>query len=293
MPFTYKKIFEQGKEGIEITGFDEKAVYLSVPAEIEGLPVLSIGTRAFAGREDLREVSVPDSVERIRAFAFYSCINLEVIRLSDGAEDYYDGVIRRCVGLKYIEVRMIRNSFVLLKSILGDSESTLHFHLLFPGEEARLIFPGYNVENREDFEARAIHVSIHGSGYSYREAVMKKAIDFQAYDRTFSRAVDDNRVLASMIAIDRLQYPYSLGAAEEAKYREFVRKNAKEILLLLVENRDPEGVAFLSGDEEIGEEAREAALQKASAQNDPEICAILMEYEKTSPKEPEFFSFDD
>ena len=54
--YSYQIIRYHGEESAEITGYEGTLRSMSVPDEIEGLPVRSIGKHAFAGRRDLEEV---------------------------------------------------------------------------------------------------------------------------------------------------------------------------------------------------------------------------------------------
>ncbi len=56
---------------VEITGYNGDAAELIIPAEIEGLPVTSIGYNAFSGCTNLTNVTIPNSVTSIDRYAFY------------------------------------------------------------------------------------------------------------------------------------------------------------------------------------------------------------------------------
>ena len=109
MPFKFEKQSEKGQPGIEITGFEGNLSFLTIPETIEGLPVRKIGKAAFAGRSDLQEVRLPESVRTLCRNAFYNCPKLKHITLHDGVEDYYDGVIRQCGSLKTIDVFLVED----------------------------------------------------------------------------------------------------------------------------------------------------------------------------------------
>ena len=54
-----------------------------IPSEYEGLPVVSIGNRAFSYNTDIRSVVIPESVTSIGDDAFYDCSSLESINIPD------------------------------------------------------------------------------------------------------------------------------------------------------------------------------------------------------------------
>ena len=76
-PFTYK--YKKIDGGIEITGYTynisngykEGDFYVSIPSEINGKPVKSIGENAFENCLYIHDLEIPDGVEIIRRYAFY------------------------------------------------------------------------------------------------------------------------------------------------------------------------------------------------------------------------------
>ena len=138
MPFTYEKIQYLREDCIEITGFDGSVRSLTIPDRLDGLPVRSIGKHAFAGRKDLREAVLPQSIKRLCLFAFHNCTALRRMSLYDSVEDYYDGVIRQCTALEEIEIRLSGESYAIVKDMLSDNDHAMSFRLLLPEEEIRL-----------------------------------------------------------------------------------------------------------------------------------------------------------
>ena len=133
--------------GVRITGFSGECRILRVPAVIDGLPVLEIAAHAFSGRQDLREVMIPKSVQRIGVFAFYNCPKLGRIVLTDSVEDYRDGVIRQCPSLREIEVHFTKpGHFEIVREMLQDSDNALCFRLFFCQEGEKSETAGTNLE---------------------------------------------------------------------------------------------------------------------------------------------------
>lgn len=290
MPFTYEKIQYRRENCIEITGFTGEARNLSVPGQIEGLPVRSIGRHAFAGRGDLREVYLPDSIRRLHLFAFHNCARLSRMTLFDSVEDYYDGVIRQCSALDEIEMHCGGRSYALMKEMLGDNDKAmsflLHINSKDASEDIRLSFPDYALIASENTMARTIQFAYEGGGYQYRQCVRKKEIRYREYDRLFPFMVHDDPSFAAVIASDRLMYPHDLDPAAESEYTAFLTEHAGEALKRFIMNSQIERVRLITDKGLADAEAVAAALQTASERKETEICALLMDQGRQSRKEP-------
>lgn len=289
MPLLYEKKHDsRGGPYIEITGYEGEQPYLCIPEKIDGIEVRSIGSRAFAGRSDLRRVELPKNIDTMRQYAFYDCRNLEQMILHDGVEDYYDGVIKQCRALCQIEVFLHRGHYAVVRDMLADNDRRMKFVLHFCEDMqdlnqerlVSLIFPAYVYDFVEDVEARVLHHKIEGSGYSYRECVTRGGIDYRAYDRLFQSAVDDDAAGAAELALIRLMFPYELSAQAKEQYEAYVKANAYEVLRMLIEGEQgEEGIRFLAGRTLIPEEALRAALKLTARPQKAIYGAILMDYQ--------------
>ena len=277
MPFTYEKIQYLREDCIEITGFDGSVRSLTIPDRLDGLPVRSIGKHAFAGRKDLREAVLPQSIKRLCLFAFHNCTALRRMSLYDSVEDYYDGVIRQCTALEEIEIRLSGESYAIVKDMLSDNDHAMSFRLLLPEEEIRLSFPEYALIASENTMARTIQFAYEGGGYAYRNCVRKKEIRFREYDRLFSFMERDDASFAAVIASDRLMFPHDLDEAAEKHYTEFLREHAAQALERFIRSGQIDRVRLLTERELADAEASAGALKIASELGETAICAVLME----------------
>lgn len=314
MPFLYS-IEEHKKDKHKyamITGFDEKASDLVVPAEIDGYTVEAIGNHAFSGRQDLISVSLPGTVKTLYGFAFHNCRKLKKIALFDSIDDYYDGVCRQCDSLKEVEITMIRGWYEVVRNFLADNDRTLRFILNLqtdPGTEAEppvrsvLTFPEYVYDFNENTMARTIQFSIAGSGMFYRECVDRRSIDYRQYDKLFEKAVIDGGEISENIAVDRLLYPIELADNYRKMYEDFVRSSADSILSRLVAASEEEPLnldtvkALLTynqscaGEKLLPSSSIDAAIKLSAQKKLLKMSAILMDGTSDSGSDMVSFEF--
>lgn len=72
---------------VEITGCDESATEVEIPAEIDGMAVTSIVSYAFSWCTSLTEITIPNSVTSMGGGVFFECTSLEQVVLPDSLTD--------------------------------------------------------------------------------------------------------------------------------------------------------------------------------------------------------------
>ncbi len=77
---------------------------LSVPSELGGCPVVTIGESAFYGCSKLTGVTIPESVAVIGSNAFHYCIGLAGVSIPDGATKIMMGAFWGCQGLTELRI---------------------------------------------------------------------------------------------------------------------------------------------------------------------------------------------
>jgi len=84
---------------------DDSIVEIAIPAEVDGFPVTTIGSRAFEDCENLANVTLPEGLLVIGEGAFYGCTALTHIDLPEGLlyiEGYDGGAFSGCTALESI-----------------------------------------------------------------------------------------------------------------------------------------------------------------------------------------------
>lgn len=68
---------------ITITGYEGVNGDVTIPSEIDGVPVVAIGDSAFRGNKAIENVTISEGITRIDDLAFSGCENLKSITLPD------------------------------------------------------------------------------------------------------------------------------------------------------------------------------------------------------------------
>ena len=132
---------------VTISGCDESAIAVEIPAEIDNLPVKWIGGSAFSdcvllediiipdsvtsieydafsGCISLKDINIPDSVTEIRNEAFSGCTSLSSINIPDSLTYIADAVFSGCESLAAINVSSENNIYASIDGVLFDKDKT-------------------------------------------------------------------------------------------------------------------------------------------------------------------------
>lgn len=267
-----------------VTGADPGQKRVSVPSSVDGHPVSRIASKAFADRRDIREISLPETIREIDEYAFYNCPELGKLSLFNSAEGLPGGCVRLCPELKNIVMTVRGNRFRMLKDLSEDISGRFFLSLRFEDGEAKMLFPEYFHEIHEDTHARAIHQSIVGAGYAYRQCISRAGIDCRAYDGCFSRVNfsvtykdDPESLTGGIIAVMRLMYPYRLAPRAESNYTEYVKEHGAHLLVYFSGLGDSGAVRFLLKMCEFAPEALKEASLAASGSEATEVCGLILD----------------
>ncbi len=70
----------------EVLKLHKSVEKLIIPRQFDGLPITSIGERAFDGCSNLKEITIPSSVTSIGELAFRDCTNLQTVTFEDDSK---------------------------------------------------------------------------------------------------------------------------------------------------------------------------------------------------------------
>ena len=159
-------VWETGAGGAAILRVKAAGHTAVLPEELGGLPVTALGGRAFApaaGEEpqrELRELTLPETLEHVGDYAFYGCTGLERVRVWAGTEDWGSGCLMNCRSLKHLEVFGASDGGGALAYFAGELAGELDAAVFADGQLVlRLVFPEY-IESYENNDP-AHHFDFH------------------------------------------------------------------------------------------------------------------------------------
>lgn len=225
-------------------GFQEKRLKLWTHGETE----TEGGTEeppVLAGAE-LTVVSLPASLQKIGAYAFYNCSRLGKIRFYGRLSDLGAGLFTGCHAVRELTLRLDEEETSCLREILIEVPEKLTVFL--EGKlRAKLVFPEFFEESVENTPARILVIHTHGSGMNYRNCFYSRKFDFRAYDACFyrARAEEDFETVLEM-ALGRLRYPVGLLPENQKIYEEWLRAHRESAMKKTVADRDMDSLECLT-----------------------------------------------
>ena len=88
---------------LEIVGYNGNREGLVIPTELNGLPVKSIGKKAFSGSR-IERLTIPESITNIDEEAFSSCTLLKKLTVSNGVKTIKSNTFKNCSSLTIISL---------------------------------------------------------------------------------------------------------------------------------------------------------------------------------------------
>lgn len=101
--YTFKLLAD---DTVELTGFDTTATAANavIPSPVQGHPVTSIGNGAFAGRNELKTVKLPDSIISIGTGAFGYCSQLTTVNLGNSVRSIGENAFTFCMSMEELTI---------------------------------------------------------------------------------------------------------------------------------------------------------------------------------------------
>lgn len=97
--------YEDNTDGtITLTRYNGSDSIITIPAELDGKSVSTIGDSLFNSNSSLTEVTISDGIKSIEGSAFGDCAALKSVKLPDSLEEIYGFAFSGCTALESIEL---------------------------------------------------------------------------------------------------------------------------------------------------------------------------------------------
>lgn len=236
-------------------------------------------TPAVRGNQ-LQAVSLPETLKKIGAYAFYNCEGLKKIRLFSSISDLGAGLFTGCHGINGLDIQMIPGEKSCLKEVLAELRQTLWVNVLDrEGREfARLIFPEYFEESIENTPARILTQEMHGCGHRYRNAFSGTDFQYNVYDKLFPHVqVQEGAALVTELVLGRLMFPVQLQEERKVIYEEYMKIHGKEVVQAAARTEDMDILRFAGESGWCTRECLEDMLDEARNLNNAQVTGMLMD----------------
>lgn len=87
---------------VTITGYSGNAEQVFIPAEISGMPVTALSNDLFFNKNQVKSVTVPDSVTTLHDGVFRVCSSLQHVKLSTNIVSFGESTFSACISLTNI-----------------------------------------------------------------------------------------------------------------------------------------------------------------------------------------------
>ena len=121
----------------EIARYSGSEANLTIPSELDGHKVTSIGEHSFYYCKELESITIPDSVTAIQRRAFLLCINLSHVTVPDSVIFIGDNPFTQCPALNNLSVSPFHPTLAFIDGVLFDKQ------------EERLIYYPQNLTAQE------------------------------------------------------------------------------------------------------------------------------------------------
>lgn len=281
----------------------DRTEQLIIPDRLGGLPVREIGAYAFShaegkkeleekegilsavGGDQLRDIYLPETLERIGRLAFYNCENLRKLVFYDTVREIEDGAFKNCGKLSQIQLYAVREKINCKKQVVVDVEQKVEAVIEYKreGKKAKLIFPEFGYGFEENCPGRIFHEYTYGSGSSYRQCFYDNAVRYQRYDELFGMATREDPAETVMeIALGRLEYPYRLSERDREKYEAYLKGHRKETCGILIGREDLDTLKLLFSWNIVGEDDLDGLIEQAGRRQKLECLSWLMDRKLSS-----------
>ena len=291
--------YKTTEKGTIVTKYTGDDVIVTVPNEIKGQIITSIGEGAFRGCKfiievvlpqrlahigdyafcecrGLTEIELPKTVEVVGNHAFYNCRNLKKMTIPAGLKYIGDGFIKNCDEINEIVLDTVKTISSGVAVFL--SEIKEEFCLTIINSGVKLIFPEYEYEYITNAPAMQCKTVTHGAGIRYRQSLSVKGINFDTYDNAFSIAViEERQETVFKIIFTRFSDFENIKKEYLEKYLQYLKENMEPCILYVGKKGNIELLEMMDKANIFHIENIDVAVETSSKTGNSELSAFMLD----------------
>lgn len=198
----------------ETKGLQKSDIINEIAENIEEKPILSIGKKAMLSCKNLRQVSLPESIEEVDDWAFAYCDELREVRLPQKAVRFGKGIFRECGKLRLLTVEGKHKDIGgLLAAAVTLLDAPYLFAPLRCGDEDWL----------KQWDARMLQLLRAADNEGYSKMVLCGEEDYGSKENNLDYFLNQKRKSKVRIAFMRLLHPLGLQRDIKEELEEYLR----------------------------------------------------------------------
>lgn len=303
--------------GVEVTRVETGDRNVVLPETVRGLPVTALGHHAFSPdgtapegtalrincgggtpENDARRIEtivLPSKVRRVGNYAFYNCVALKELRVTEPVDCWGGSVFMNCRSLRRFFIRARDNRTESISYFADELPEELDVSVEYPdGGAARLIFPEYRESYEENSPAHHFDFHLYGPGYPYHHVFRERALPLAEYDALFAGllATEHDPDCAMRLAWHRLRAPRELTGEAAVRYLAYLKSRTGDVLGWLLKERDSRGLSWFLPQCGADGKTLDGAAETARHLGLAEPMALLLEQRRGQTPNGLYKSFD-
>jgi hypothetical protein len=207
-----------------VLAYRGKDTELVVPAQIEECPVTCIGKKSFLSNKFLKQITLPDSVERIDDWAFAYCGKLTKLILPYHEMEIGQGVFKECSCLEQVidergdlaEAKTIDIGY-LLAATMSRLDAFYLFDFVNAGSKSWLL----------QWDARMEYLMSLDDADGFSKMLLCGEEDYGSRENNLDYYTQQQRRAKVRLAMLRLMHPYGLQEKVRTRLEEYLRARGK------------------------------------------------------------------
>ncbi|WP_124068229.1 leucine-rich repeat domain-containing protein [Clostridium sp. E02] len=228
--------------------------------------------------ENLKELYLPETIEKIGNYAFYNCYELKKIVFKSSISDLGSGLFTGCHNIRELDIHIVDGVSSCMKDVISELRQELYVNYNSSQGNAKLLFPEMFEESVEHTPARVVLREMHGCGHRYRYCFDHTEFQFHKYDALFPYLrVQHSRQTVATLVLLRLSTPIHILREDKKAYETYLDENMQYVSQIALELLGGELFLWLAKQYAASSERLDYMVDLAVKSEKTELLSTLMD----------------